>query len=67
MSAEELPCIGVELQKLTDAELASLIIEFAGADEAALALGEEIYRRLTTLRLKQPASPTVFSVRVISN
>jgi len=39
-----------QLEALSDAELASVIIEFAGPAAVALALGEETYRRLTTLR-----------------
>jgi hypothetical protein len=46
----ELPCTGCELQTLSDAELASLIIEFVGGNEVALALGEETYRPLRALR-----------------
>lgn len=41
-----------QLETISDTELASLIIEFASSDGAALALAEETLRRLTQLRVQ---------------
>jgi hypothetical protein len=41
-----------QFKTLSDAELASLIIEFVESDDVALALGEETIRRLTSLRVR---------------
>jgi len=56
-----------QFKALSDAELASLIIEFVEADDVALALGEETMRRLTNLRVREnfeartPLESLVFS------
>ena len=52
MNSDDLKAIEDKLQRLTDAELASLIIEFVSSDSIASLLGEETLRRLTRLRFK---------------
>ena len=67
MGDKELPCLEAKLHELSDAELASLIIECAGLGEAALALGEETYRRLTQMRRWNLSSPISRTAAAIAN
>lgn len=63
MSTEQFEALQVEIESLTDAELASLIIERVDVDTVASLLGEEVFRRLSQLR--QQASRTPFRLRLI--
>lgn len=63
MSTEQLEALQIEIESLTDAELASLIIERVDVDTVASLLGEEVFRRLSHLR--QQASKIPFRLALV--
>lgn len=57
MTAEQLETLQVELESLSDAELASLIIERVDVETVASLLSEEVFRRLSHLRQQANKMP----------